>query len=156
MNSAHLHIVLNHLPLAFSMVSLIIIVVGHFTKNTPIKRLALAFLVLVAVSGAAAYFTGNAAESEKFGPGSPSVEQVETHRKSAGVSWLVGIAAGLVGIAALVTTRRLSNVPTSLMAVAALSVAVALVFFARTANLGGQIMHPEIRADSLSKFLNPD
>ena len=156
MNSAHLHIFLNHFPFFCTAIALLIAAVGVISKQAVIKRLALGMMVLIALSAAAAYFTGLAAEEDFFGPGSPAFEQVERHEASARVSWIVGLAMGAVGIGGLLMSRRLADVPTPVMATAVVALLVCAFFFMRTSNLGGQIMHPEIRSDAASKVFVPD
>ncbi|MCH8978576.1 MAG: hypothetical protein IH945_04950 [Armatimonadetes bacterium] len=177
MNSAHLHIVLNHFPIIGTFIALMVAAVAIVTKQAVIKRLVLGMMVLIAVTGAAAYFTGLATEEDFFGPGSPALEQVERHEASARVTWIVGLVAGAVGIGGLVISRRLNyvqtpvddvqspvndvqtpvnDVQTPIMATAILVLLVCAFFFMRTGNLGGQISHPEIRSDPVSKALAPD
>lgn len=154
MNSAHIHIVLNHFPIIVTFVALMVAAVAIITKQAVIKRLVLGMLVLIAVSGVAAYFTGLAVEKEYFGPGSPSLEQVGRHKASAQVSWIVGLVAGAVGIGGLLMSRRTPEVPNLVTAVSVLALLVCTFFFMKTSNLGGQIMHPEIRSDPASKIFS--
>lgn len=156
MNSAHLHIVLNHFPIIGTFIALMVAAVAIVTKQAVIKRLVLGMMVLIAVTGAAAYFTGLATEEDFFGPGSPALEQVERHEASARVTWIVGLVAGAVGIGGLLMSRRVTDVPMPIMAAAVVALLVSAFFFMRTSNLGGQIMHPEIRSDPASKMFAPD
>ncbi len=156
MNSAHLHIVLNHFPIIGTFIALMVAAVAIIAKQAVIKRLMLGMMVLIAVTGAAAYFTGLAAEEDKFGPGSPAMAQIERHEASAKVTWIVGLVAGVVGIGGLMMSRRKTEVPTVVTAAAVVALLVCAFFFMRTGNLGGQIMHPEIRSDPASKMFAPD
>lgn len=156
MNSAHLHIVLNHFPLVITIITLLVAAVAFITKQPVIKRLALGMMVLIALSSAAAFLSGRAAEEEKFGPGSPAMTQIERHEASASVTWIVGLVAGAVGLGGLLMSRRVTDVPIPIMAVAVVALLVSAFFFMRTSNLGGQISHPEIRSDPASKAFTPD
>jgi undecaprenyl pyrophosphate phosphatase UppP len=110
-------------------------------------------MVMVALAGAAAYFTGDAADIFE---GSPQEEYVERHEEAAETTWIVCIVAGLVGLAGLVVTKRLQEVPVLLMLVALAVLLGTFYLILKTSNLGGQILHPETRSDSLTKFLNPN
>ncbi|MCH7944424.1 MAG: hypothetical protein IIC73_00175 [Armatimonadetes bacterium] len=156
MNSAHLHIVLNHFPFIITAIALLVAGVAFVTQQAVIKRLALGMMVLIALSAAAAFFTGLAAEEEKFGPGSPAMAQIERHEASARVTWIVGLVVGAVGIAGLLMSRRVTEVPMPIMATAVVALLVSAFFFMRTSNLGGQISHPEIRSDPVSKAFTPE
>ena len=155
MNAAHLHILVNHMPMAFAIMALFTMIVGFIGRNVSIKKLSLGMLVCVALAGVAAYFTGGAAEDSSFGEGSGYEERVEPHEEAAEVSWILGIVAGVVGLAALLLTKRMQEFPAAFMVVSLLVLLVSMYFFAKTANLGGHIMHPETRGDGISKFLNP-
>ena len=156
MNSAHIHIVLNHFPFIIAAMTLLITAVAIVTKQAAIKRLALGMMVLIALSAATAFFTGLAVEKDKFGPGSPSLEQVARHKASAQVTWIVGLVAGAVGLGGLLMSRKESDVSMPIMATAFAALLISAFFFMRTSNLGGQIMHAEIRSDPASKVFSGD
>lgn len=155
MNASHLHVLVNHMPMAFAIMALFTMIVGFIGKNVSIKKLSLGMLVIVAISGAAAYFTGNAAEEASFGEGSGYEKRVEPHEDSAKVSWIIGIVTGVVGLGGLLMAKRMQEVPSLIMVASLVCLLITMFFFAKTANLGGQIMHPELRNDWLSKTLNP-
>ncbi|MEX2242323.1 MAG: hypothetical protein WD716_00605 [Fimbriimonadaceae bacterium] len=155
MNAAHLHLVVNHLPFAFAFVTLIVMLVGLVSKSTAIKKLSLGLMLLVALSSAGAYFSGTAAEESQFGPDSPGYEQLERHEDSAKVTWIIGLATGIIGFGGLFAVRRLHDIPFALMVLPLVLLLVSMYFFVKTANLGGQIKHPETRSDAATKFLNP-
>ena len=52
MNSAHLHIVLNHFPFIITAIALLVAGVAFVTQQAVIKRLALGMMVLIALSAA--------------------------------------------------------------------------------------------------------
>ena len=155
MNAAHLHLLVNHLPIAFTFVALLVAVIGLIGKSGAIKKLALGLMVLVGMASATAYLSGKAAEAAQFGPGSPNQAQVERHKESAEVTWIIGLAGGVLGLTALLAVRKMQDVPTAFVVGSVIVLLVTLYFFAKTTNLGGQIQHPETRSDPLSKFLNP-
>jgi hypothetical protein len=155
MNAAHLHVLVNHVPMAFAVMALFTMVVGLIAKSVPIKKLSLGMLVLVGIAAGLAFYSGRTAGATMFGEGSPYEEYVERHEESAETTWIVAIVVGVVGLAGLVLTKRMHEVPSAFMLVSLLALLVSMFFFAKTANLGGQIMHPELRSDALTKFLNP-
>ena len=62
MNNAHLHLVVNHLPIIFPVVGVIILLIGIFTKSDVSKRNAYIVFILGAVASVAAMATGEGAE----------------------------------------------------------------------------------------------
>jgi uncharacterized membrane protein len=153
MSASHLHLIVNHMPAVIAMVALLTMLVGFLGKSAAIKKLSLGLMVLVAVTGAAAFYSGNAADIFE---GSPQERYVERHEESAETTWIVGLVGGAVGLGGLLLGKRMREVPTPVMLVALAVLLANLFLFMKTANLGGQIFHPETRSDALSKTLNPD
>lgn len=155
MNAAHFHLVVNHMPTAISLLALFAMAVGFIGKNASIKKFSLGLMFLVGIATGTSYYTGNAANEASFGEGSPYHERVERHEDSAGVTWVLGIVTGVVGLVGLLLGRRMNDVPLPVMAAALLVLLASFFFIAKTANLGSHIMHPETRSDAMSRFLNP-
>jgi hypothetical protein len=153
MNASHLHLIVNHAPAIIAVVALFTMVVGFIGKNASVKKLSLGLMVLVAMAGAAAYYSGQAADVYE---GSPQEKFVEEHEESAETTWIIGLAAGAVGLVGLLLGKRSKEVPLPVMLVSLLVLLFTLYMFMKTANLGGQIFHPETRSDALTKTLNPD
>ena len=146
MNPSHLHLMLNHLPLVGSAFSLLLLLVAFSIRSDELKRVSMAFFVLVALLALPAYLTGEPAEDliEKL-PG-VSEDFIKPHEDSA--QWALG-AQILVGVAALgilLCLRHGKPLPNWGAGAFLLLILVAGALMARTANLGGQIRHPEIRS----------
>jgi uncharacterized membrane protein len=62
MNSAHLHLLFNHVPILASAFGLVLLAWGLLRRSDPVARVGLATLVLAAVFAIPAYLTGGAAE----------------------------------------------------------------------------------------------
>lgn len=155
MSPTHLHIVLNHLPMTGAIITLLVLVFGLWRKSADIQRLGLGLMVLLAVFGGAAYFTGDGAA--KTYEGNELVQgTVQKHRNSAQLAWLTGLAVGAVGVTLIVLSRKSPTVPVSFMAIAAVVLSAQLFLLARTSNLGGQITRPQIAEDAASKMLGTD
>ena len=155
MSGTHLHIVLNHLPITAAIITLLVLVFGVWRKSADIQRLGLGLMVLLAVFGATAFFTGEGAE--KFYEGNDFYQdRIERHENSAKIAWLTGLAVGAVGVTLIVLSRKSSTVPLSFMAIAAVVLSAQLFLLARTSNLGGQITRPQIAEDAASKMLGTD
>jgi uncharacterized membrane protein len=141
----HLHLALNHVPVIGTPFLLLLLLWGWARRSAEITRLALLWLVPFAALSIALKFTGDFAAEESAGRLKPLREFVERHEQAADQAttgmFLLGLAAAL----ALGLGRRGRSVPSwSLALVAALGLATALLL-ARTANLGGQIGHPQLR-----------
>ena len=64
MNAAHMHLLVNHLPVTGSIFAILLLVWSLARKNTDIARAALGLFVIAAITGLAAYFTGARLEAK--------------------------------------------------------------------------------------------
>jgi uncharacterized membrane protein len=149
MNSIHLHLLLNHVPVIGALLGLALLGVAFLRRSDEIGKVALgAFAVLGAVS-AVVFLTGEPAEAlvEKL-PGF-SEALTEQHEEAALVATVVAGIVGLLSLVGLIVfrSRALARwvVPTAF--VLALG-ETAIMGYA--ANLGGQIRHTEIRAAAVA------
>jgi len=62
MNLAHLHLVLNHLPVLGTGFGLALLIFGLWRRSDELKKTALGVLVLVALAAVPVYLTGEPAE----------------------------------------------------------------------------------------------
>jgi len=145
MSAVHLHLLLNHLPVIGTVIALCLLAFAALRGDARVGRVSLALLAALAVAAVVTYLTGEPAEESVEGMAGVSEALIEGHEEAA---LLATIALGVVGaasLAALVLFRRrtLSRGAMLGLLVAGLVPAGALAY---TANLGGRIRHPEIRA----------
>jgi uncharacterized membrane protein len=145
MNTIHLHLLLNHVPVIGAVLGLALLGVAYLRRSDELGKFALgAFAALGAVS-VVVFLTGEPAEEliEKL-PGF-SEALTERHEEAALVATIVMGVVGFLSLIGLVVfrSRTLARwvVPTAL--VLALGATAAMGY---AANLGGQIRHTEIRA----------
>jgi hypothetical protein len=146
LNLAHLHLLLNHFPTIGTIVGLGLFVFSLLVKNEDLKRASLGIFVIIAVVTVPAYLTGRAAQEAVLD--SPDVTQglIESHQDQALLAFVFMQLTGLFSWIGLWQVRRISRVAGwNLAAVLLLSI-VTLGLMANTANLGGEIRHPEIRS----------
>ena len=62
MNDAHLHLILNHLPLTFTIIGLIVLVYGFLFKTEIVKRVAYIVFILAVLVGFVTLNTGEGAK----------------------------------------------------------------------------------------------
>ena len=146
MNWAHVHLVLNHIPVLGTIFGLTLLGYAIIRRNDTLKKAALGTFVAIALLALPVYFTGEPAEEVVERAGGISKGMIEVHEEAALLS-LIGVELlGLTALIALVTASRGRPVKTrATAAVLVLSLATT-VLMARTANLGGQIHHQEIGA----------
>jgi len=146
MSEAHVHLILNHIPVLGTLFGIALLTGGLAARSTPVRMAGLVAFVLSAVAALAAYLTGEPAEHlvEKLPGVSGSV--IERHEAAATVALAASLLAGAAALASLLLCRfRKPTASLALAAVLVLAVASAGTM-SWTANLGGQIRHTEIRA----------
>lgn len=144
MNSAHLHLLLNHVPVFGVAFGILLLVLARWRRSDELRRVGLALLVATAVAGLAAYLTGEPAEEAVERLADVSEAAMERHEDAARFATIGTALAGMVALAALALRTRAAGVARGLTTLTLLVAAGAFALMAWTANLGGQIRHPEI------------
>lgn len=146
MDPVHLHLLLNHLPVVGTAFTLVLLLVALAKNSAELKRVSLAFLVLVALLAVPVYLTGEPAEELVMQLEGIDESFIERHQGAAQWAFGAQVALGVLALAGLFVTRQSKPLP-KWCAGALLALALLVSgLMARTANLGGQIRHPEIRA----------
>lgn len=145
MNAAHLHLILNHIPVLGGLATLILMGLAAFKENEAITKLALQCMVLIGIFSLATYFSGEPAEEviEHL----PGVTEafISQHETFALYSLICTELLAVIGVIGLFSLRKNK---TKIMEYWN-SIAVIALFNAglmmATANYGGEIRHTEIR-----------
>jgi hypothetical protein len=144
MNGAHLHLVLNHLPVLGVGFGLLLLLAARFRRSTELTRAALVVFVLAAGAAGTAYLTGEPAEEAVEGLATVTEVSIEQHEEAATVALVLTGLLGAGALLGLVGFRRQALPPSWFTSAALIGALVAGGSMAYTANLGGQIRHPEI------------
>lgn len=145
MNWAHVHLMLNHIPVLGTIFAAGLLAWALLRRNEPLQRVALGTFVIVALAAIPAFFTGEPSEDLVEHLAGTAEPAIEAHEEAALVALIAIEALGVMALAALLLFRhRIFPRP---LAAAALIFAVATAgWMAQTANLGGRIRHAELRA----------
>lgn len=146
MNEAHWHLVVNHLPIIFPLVGVIVMLTGLISKSEAVKRTAYLIFTIGALTAIAAMNTGEGAEDLVEKISGVSHESIESHEEAAEtfavLSYILG-GLSLLGLWASFKEKSFSN----FVAIGTLTFALVALFFAReTGTTGGEIQHSEIRS----------
>jgi uncharacterized membrane protein len=145
MNEAHWHLVVNHLPIIFPLVGVIVIVTGLISKSEAVKRTAFMIFIIGAFSSIAAMSTGEGAEEIVEKISGVTDDYIKSHEETAETFALLSYILGgisLLGLWASFKEKTFSG----LVAVVTLIFAIVVLFFAKqTGTSGGEIRHTEIR-----------
>ncbi|HEU4698455.1 MAG TPA: hypothetical protein VFS40_04705 [Gemmatimonadales bacterium] len=143
MNAAHLHLLLNHAPVFGVFFALVLLGLARLRRSDDLARVGLLALVASALAALAAMLTGDPAEHAVEHLAGVSEHAIHAHEEAAELAAVVTYVGGGAALAALAFFRR----PALRRPLSGLALLIALAAFglmARTANLGGQIRHPEI------------
>jgi len=145
MNWTHLHLALNHVPVLGVPLLTLLLGWGWLFRSRDIQRVALLWLALLSAVAIAIKFTGdNAAEvdPQRFVAVKAYLNQ---HEQSADQATTAVFVLGLAAATGVFLGRGTRPVPKWILGIVLGLGVVAAVLFGRTANLGGQILHPSIR-----------
>ena len=150
MNAAHLHIILNHIPVIGIPFGAALLIYGFLRKSQEVKTAGLLVFVAIALVTIPTYLAGEAAEDMVEHLPGVSENLIENHEGAATIALVATSVLGGLSLLRLLIPARFSAAggPMTIV-VFVLSLGVA-GWLARTANLGGQIRHPEIRDSPVS------
>jgi hypothetical protein len=144
MTPAHLHLMLNHIPILGPLLVLALLAWGVARSDWSYSRIALILLVIIGMVSIPVYVSGEPAEHALEDIRSLPEATVEAHEEAA-VWAFAGLEALAVFAGVVLWRGRRGQVPSRamLMAIVAATVIVTAVTI-RTAYLGGQITHTEL------------
>lgn len=146
MNGAHWHLVVNHLPIIFPLVGLIVLITGFITKSTAVKRTAFMIFILGALAAIAAMATGEGAEDVVEKLSGVTKNYIHKHEEAAEIFALLAYILGGMALIALWTSFKQKSY-SNILAIGTLVFAIVVLFFAQqTGTSGGEIRHTEIRS----------
>ena len=148
MNGAHWHLVVNHLPIIFPIVGIILMITGLISKSEAVKRTAFMIFIFGALAAIAAMNTGEGAEEVVEKINGVTENYIENHEETAETFAILAYILGgisLLGLWASFKQRTFS----SLISIGTLIFAFMMLFFAKqTGTTGGEIRHTEIRSSN--------
>ena len=145
MNPAHLHLLVNHIPILGGIFAVLLLAWGWLRRDASILRLSLALFVILAAAAIAVHSTGDAAADTAERLPDVTRELIDAHESAAGKATTVFFVAGLVALAGLIAYRKRPVPPAWFLALLPLVGAATAVMVARAGMLGGEIRHTETR-----------
>lgn len=146
MNGAHWHLVVNHLPIIFPVVGIIVLVTGLISRSEAVKRTACMIFIIGALTSIAAVTSGEGAEEVVEKISDVTENSIQNHEETAEIFAILTYILGgisLLGLWASFKQKTFSNI----LAIGTLVFAIAVLFFAKqTGTSGGEIRHTEIRS----------
>lgn len=145
MNWAHVHLMLNHVPVLGTIFGLLLLGWALLRRNEALQRVALGTFVLSALAAVLVFLTGEPAEELVHDLAGTAKQSIEAHEEAALVALIAVEALGALGLATLLLFRK-RGIPRPLIGAALVFALVTTGWMAQTANLGGRIRHAELRS----------
>jgi hypothetical protein len=145
MNWTHLHLALNHVPVLGVPFVTLLLAWGWLFRKPEVIRVAVLWTLGIAAASIAIKFTGDSAAEVDPSRFLPVQELLERHEKSADQATTAVFVWGLAAAVATWLGRGQKAVPAPVLGMLMALGVVTCVLLARTANVGGQISHPQIR-----------
>lgn len=145
MNSAHLHLIFNHLPIVAAMIGLFVLVGGFIIQSEIVKRVAYFIFVLGAIATLPTMYTGEGAEEVVESLPSVTNQLIHEHEESAELFALLNYILGGLSLFAAYSNWK-KRVSSRIVSYALLVLAILVVIQgSKTGTAGGEIRHTEIR-----------
>lgn len=148
MNAAHIHLVLNHVPILGFAFGFLLLAWARWRNSEETARAVLALFTVVGLTSIAVFFSGEQAEDVVEGLAGVSHDAIEVHEEFAELAMIVSVIVAAASAGALVAfwKRALPGWVTNVGLVAGL---VTFGMLAYAGFQGGQIHHQEIREGAL-------
>lgn len=145
MNEAHWHLLVNHLPIIFPIVGVMVMLIGFISKSDAVKRTAFIIFICGALTAIVAMTTGEGAEEVVEKISGVTENFLESHEEVAEtfsvLSYILG-GISLLGLWASFKQKTFSFI----LSIGTLVFAFVVLFYAKqTGTTGGEIIHTEIR-----------
>jgi uncharacterized membrane protein len=155
-NPAHLHLMLNHLPVIGTAFGLGLVGWALLRRSEELKKISLGIFIIVALLAIPAYLTGEPAEELVENLPGVSKTSIEQHEEAAQVAFAGVLIVGVAALGGLLFFRRDKAIPNWLAIIVLVLSLIVFVLMARTANLGGLIRHTEIRPEVHASMVNDE
>jgi len=156
MNAAHLHLLINHVPILATFFSIGILVWGMVAKSEAIKKVAMAGFLVAGLFVIVAFQSGESAEDIVEDYPAVTHDAIEEHEEAAAVAQWLTILLGIGGAAGLYMVQKNTKGVQNFLWVMLVFGAVTAGYLSYTAYEGGLIRHPEIENSSADAASSQD
>jgi uncharacterized membrane protein len=143
-NFAHLHLLLNHIPVIGTIIALSLFLISFFGKSEDMRRSSLIIFAGVALVTIPTFVSGFGAQTNIAKQPGVSSALIQRHEGAAMLSFWFMEITGALAIAGLWQIHRISRVARGNVLAILIFSLVTVALMARTGNTGGDIRHPEV------------
>lgn len=146
MNQAHFHLLVNHLPIIFPVVGILVMLAAFVSKSEVVKRTAYFIFVMGAVTAIAAMASGDGAAEIVDKITGSSKEIIETHEDASKTFALFSFLLGAVSLFGFWSSLKQKSFSKMVGYVTLVFAFVIMYFGQQAGTTGGEIRHTEIRS----------
>lgn len=145
MNGAHLHLVVNHLPIVGVIIGTLVLISGYLSIKMPVKVTALGIYIFSAITALVANFTGEEAEEVVEELAGISHQMIHAHEEQAETFLVLTLILGAISILTLFFQARKKEFARYGFMLALVLSSASIYTGKQTGTSGGEIRHTEIR-----------
>lgn len=143
MNAAHLHLMLNHIPIVGGLIATILLAVAVVLRRDEVGRIALAMFVGIALTTVPVYLSGDPAEDMVEQLAGVDADAIDAHEDIAVYAFVGMGCTGVLALAGLWLFSRRA-IPRWFAVVSLVAALLATGVVMLTAYEGRRIRHPEV------------
>src|SRR5215813_8837363 len=152
---AHVHLLVNHFPTIGTILALGLLLLSFVRRNDHLQKVSFEVLFLIALATFPVYVSGAAAAEALRNQSGVSAAAITAHQDGAVWSLILMEITGLFAWLELWQFRRIGRPTRGMTSAVLVLTVITLAVVARTANIGGDIRHPEILGGQYSSGTVP-
>ena len=156
MNGAHIHLMVNHLPIVGSALALLVLLLAAWRREKGYGEAGALLLFVSGLGGLAALLSGESAEKIVEQLAGTSAGALESHEERGQVAAWISMAAAALSLPFLYKIRSTDVAPRRWILGACVLAFAAFSASAFAGLAGGQIRHPEISSPSTPATLSAE
>ncbi len=149
MNSAHLHLIINHFPIFGVLIGTLVLLTGLVLKKSDIQFTALSIFIFSAIASIFAFYTGEGAQEVVGNISGVSETLIHTHEEYAETFFVLILILGITAIITFIAKFRKARFHKHLMVITIILAIASGVMAKYVGASGGVIRHTEIRSNAL-------
>lgn len=147
MNAAHIHLLLNHIPILGALFGMILLIFGLIRKNNALSQAALITFIMAAIVTLPVDWSGEQAEEIVEELPGISHDLIHEHEEIAELAVKFMLGLGVLSLLTLILGAWHVKIGRILRWITLLLSFAVFFLMTRAGNSGGEISHPEIRKD---------
>jgi hypothetical protein len=146
MSAAHIHLLLNHIPILGTIFALLLLIYGMSKRSDDTKKASLGAFAITALITIPVYLTGDGAAEIVHNLPGVSTEIIGQHDSAATITIVAIELLGAISLLGLWLSRRMTEIKGWLIVAVLVLALISSGLAVWTGSLGGQVRHTEVRA----------